>query len=460
MPEQVRQADVDDEGHDADDAELDHLAVDDVHRAARPVEDAGDAAGGGRGGRGHRSSLPTCGRYPRRVTTPRRAPGGFPVVGIIGGGQLARMCAGPGRRAGGDAERARRGRRRQRRARRAELAGRRPHRGRGRARLRPALRRRHLRPRARAGPRARPARRRGGRAAPAPGGAALRPGQARHARAAHRARRPLPAVGAGRHRGRGRPPSATPWAGRSSPRPRAAATTARACTLAADAGELTDWLERGRHPRAPVCCSRSGCRSSASSRCSSPAARPARPRRGRSSRPCRPTASAPRCSRPPPSWTPGCAAAAVHAGLRVAGELGVTGVLAVELFEVTGDDGAPAFVVNELAMRPHNCGPLVDGRRGDRPVRAAPAGGARPAARVAAAARAVDRDGQRAGRRLRRAVPGLPSRHGARPGGEGAHVRQGRAARAARSGTSTSAATTSPTCVSGPGTRRTTSREW
>src|SRR3954451_18963624 len=35
------------------------------------------------------------GRYPRRVTSPQRAPGGFPVVGIVGGGQLARMCAGP-----------------------------------------------------------------------------------------------------------------------------------------------------------------------------------------------------------------------------------------------------------------------------------------------------------------------------------------------------------------------------
>src|SRR5512133_1446253 len=34
-------------------------------------------------------------RYPRPVTAPQRAPGGFPVVGIIGGGQLARMCAGP-----------------------------------------------------------------------------------------------------------------------------------------------------------------------------------------------------------------------------------------------------------------------------------------------------------------------------------------------------------------------------
>ena len=29
------------------------------------------------------------------VPRPHRAPGGFPVVGIIGGGQLARMCAGP-----------------------------------------------------------------------------------------------------------------------------------------------------------------------------------------------------------------------------------------------------------------------------------------------------------------------------------------------------------------------------
>lgn len=29
------------------------------------------------------------------MPTPTRAPGGFPVVGIIGGGQLARMCAGP-----------------------------------------------------------------------------------------------------------------------------------------------------------------------------------------------------------------------------------------------------------------------------------------------------------------------------------------------------------------------------
>jgi len=37
--------------------------------------------------------------------------------------------------------------------------------------------------------------------------------------------------------------------------------------------------------------------------------------------------------------------------------LDVTGVLAVEMFEVAGADGAPGGVlVNELAMRPHNSG--------------------------------------------------------------------------------------------------------
>ncbi len=61
---------------------------------------------------------------------------------------------------------------------------------------------------------------------------------------------------------------------------------------------------------------------------------------------------------PAPGVDAGLAAAAVHAGLTVAGALDVTGVLAVELFEVEGQDehGAPTFVVNELAMRPHNSG--------------------------------------------------------------------------------------------------------
>ena len=41
--------------------------------------------------------------------------------------------------------------------------------------------------------------------------------------------------------------------------------------------------------------------------------------------------------------------------VRVAEGLGVTGVLAVELFEYVGDNG-PEVSVNELAMRPHNTG--------------------------------------------------------------------------------------------------------
>ena len=60
---------------------------------------------------------------------------------------------------------------------------------------------------------------------------------------------------------------------------------------------------------------------------------------------------------PAPGLDPNLAAVATAAGLRIAGELGVTGVMAVEMFEVrdirTGD---PAYMVNELAMRPHNSG--------------------------------------------------------------------------------------------------------
>ncbi len=42
--------------------------------------------------------------------------------------------------------------------------------------------------------------------------------------------------------------------------------------------------------------------------------------------------------------------------VRIAESLGVTGVLAVELFEVLDDAGQPQIFVNELAMRPHNTG--------------------------------------------------------------------------------------------------------
>ncbi|MDF8262988.1 5-(carboxyamino)imidazole ribonucleotide synthase [Luteipulveratus flavus] len=54
---------------------------------------------------------------------------------------------------------------------------------------------------------------------------------------------------------------------------------------------------------------------------------------------------------PAPDLPADLAAEVTEAALRIAGELGVTGVMAVELFQV----GA-TFVVNELAMRPHNSG--------------------------------------------------------------------------------------------------------
>ena len=55
---------------------------------------------------------------------------------------------------------------------------------------------------------------------------------------------------------------------------------------------------------------------------------------------------------PAPGLDPGLAGEAQRLALLVAGELDVTGVLAVELFETT--DGR--ILVNELAMRPHNTG--------------------------------------------------------------------------------------------------------
>lgn len=56
---------------------------------------------------------------------------------------------------------------------------------------------------------------------------------------------------------------------------------------------------------------------------------------------------------PAPDLPDEVATAMIEAGLRIAGALDVTGVLAVELFQVPG---RPGFVVNELAMRPHNSG--------------------------------------------------------------------------------------------------------
>ncbi|WP_325790482.1 5-(carboxyamino)imidazole ribonucleotide synthase [Arthrobacter koreensis] len=57
---------------------------------------------------------------------------------------------------------------------------------------------------------------------------------------------------------------------------------------------------------------------------------------------------------PAQDLAPETAAAAAEAALRIAAELGVTGVMAVELFETPGR--GPGFLINELAMRPHNSG--------------------------------------------------------------------------------------------------------
>ena len=65
-------------------------------------------------------------------------------------------------------------------------------------------------------------------------------------------------------------------------------------------------------------------------------------------------------TRPLRVWRWGSAAPRASWAFRLAADLGVVGVLAVELFETV--DGA--LLVNELAMRPHNSGHwTIDGAR-------------------------------------------------------------------------------------------------
>jgi 5-(carboxyamino)imidazole ribonucleotide synthase len=66
---------------------------------------------------------------------------------------------------------------------------------------------------------------------------------------------------------------------------------------------------------------------------------------------------------PAPGLAPSRASAATELALRIAGELGVVGVLSVELFDLGSDPTArqgvepfAGLLVNELAMRPHNAG--------------------------------------------------------------------------------------------------------
>lgn len=59
---------------------------------------------------------------------------------------------------------------------------------------------------------------------------------------------------------------------------------------------------------------------------------------------------------PAPGLADELASAAEKLSVAIASELGVTGALAVELFETVDADGNPEIFVNELAMRPHNTG--------------------------------------------------------------------------------------------------------
>ena len=100
---------------------------------------------------------------------------------------------------------------------------------------------------------------------------------------------------------------------------------------------------------------------------------------------------------PAPGLAPELGGAAEALGLRLAEELGVVGVLAVELFE-TSDGGAAGQRVGDA---PAQLRALDHGRRQDQPVRTAPARGAGLPARCDRADRALHRDGQRARRTAR-----------------------------------------------------------
>ena len=100
-----------------------------------------------------------------------------------------------------------------------------------------------------------------------------------------------------------------------------------------------------------VCTSSNGCRSTASSRRWWADQRAGRPAPGPWWRRCRPTACAPRCWRPRPASIRGWWPRPRRSRASVAEDLDVVGVMAVELFQVDGH-----LLVNELAMRPHNSG--------------------------------------------------------------------------------------------------------
>ena len=134
---------------------------------------------------------------------------------------------------------------------------------------------------------------------------------------------------------------------------------------------------------------------------------------------------------PAPGLDPGLAAEATRIGLRIAGELDVVGVLAVEMFQTPGvaGGGEARVLVNELAMRPHNCGHwTIDGAVTSQFEQHLRAVLDLPLGRSAAPGALVG-DGQRARRRPAGPVRRLPARDGPRPGCQGAPVREAGAAR-------------------------------
>ena len=130
---------------------------------------------------------------------------------------------------------------------------------------------------------------------------------------------------------------------------------------------------------------------------------------------------------PAPDLDPDLAVQAQQIAMRVAGELGVTGVLAVELFE-TQDR---RILVNELAMRPHNTGHWTqDGSVTSqfenhlRAVLDLPLGAPDARARWTVMVNILG-----GARQTGPAVRRLPARDGARPAAARAPLRQGAAAR-------------------------------
>ena len=155
---------------------------------------------------------------------------------------------------------------------------------------------------------------------------------------------------------------------------------------------------------------------------------------------------------PAPGLDPELAARRQALALRIAAELGVTGLLAVELFLIRG-----RLLVNELAMRPHNCGHwTIEGARTSqfeqhlRAVLDLPLGATHMAAPQAVMVNVL---GGTEGDMLRTAAPrAWPATRRSRSTSTAR-----RCGPAARSATSPRSAATWPTCVSEPGRRRATS---